>query len=366
MGMRKCLDCSESHKEIIYKRLTPVPGNLNMETLFAWYCADSPGNVQGVDFNLFSSMEDALDDSDPWTYCNYNDYGIGFPRDCGPNGRVHHQWNSVWRNGKFNVAFYVWNDNINVGDSIAESPNSSTVPTESILEITTPNHYYYKPAVDLTGISSDSGYVIFSVDASNDALIAIGEDTNHNGPRYEILLGGWHNRRNRIRGANQNPTLGEYFATTLTPNDYCYMPFVESFVDSSAGYVTFAVKAGHSALVAVGEDTNHHGTHYEIILGGWSNSRDKILAWNQGKVLSERMGQSLNSDEYVLFRISWDDTMLKVERSPDYDESTLVQIMKYDRSGEDSYKYDINNVMISTGWGQTGQWRVIGHSDIVE
>jgi len=392
-----------------------------------------------VDFNLFSSMEDALDDSDPWTYCNYNDYGIGFPRDCGPNGRVHHQWNSVWRNGKFNVAFYVWNDNINVGDSIAESPNSSPVPMESILEITTPNHYYYKPAVDLTGISSDSGYVIFSVDASNDAFIAIGEDTNHNGPHYEIWLGGWHNRRNRIRGANQNPTLGEYFATTLslhnkfriswtvseikveqlgynsvwieimsfsdrdtsdynheinymmiatgwgasgqwdimgysegasaiilTPNDYCYMPFVESFVDSSAGYVTFAVKAGHSALVAVGEDTNHHGTHYEIILGGWSNSRDKILAWNQGKVLSERMGQSLNSDEYVLFRISWDDTMLKVERSPDYDESTLVQIMKYDRSGEDSYKYDINNVMISTGWGQTGQWRIIDHSDIVE
>ena len=32
-------------------------------------------------------------------YCNYNDNGIGFPRDCGKNGGVGGQWNSKTRGG---------------------------------------------------------------------------------------------------------------------------------------------------------------------------------------------------------------------------------------------------------------------------
>jgi len=437
--MRKCLDCSESHKEIIYKRLTPVPGNLNMETLFTWYWADSPGNVQGVDFNLFSSMEDALDDSDPWTYCNYNDYGIGFPRDCGPNGRVNHQWNSVWRNGRGSVAFYVWNDNINIGDSIPEPPTDSPTPLEDSISITTPNWYYYRPLVDFTEVSSDSGYVTFTVDSTHMALIAMGEDTNHNGPHYEIVLGDWSNRRCRLFGRNRNDLLDEYYADVLepgvdqmfriswsvseitveqqggsnwfeimkfsdrdnsafnhdinymmvatgwgasgvwnivnysggasgmifTPNHYSYMPIVQDFTDESAGYVTFSVKANNDAHIAIGEDTNHNGVHYEIVIGGWGNRHSKIRASNQGQTLADYPGVVLNSDEYILFRISWDDTMLKVERSPDYEESNLVEIMNYDRSEEGSYKYDINNFMIATGWGATGLWRIIDHSDVM-
>ena len=49
-------------------------------------------NVLRKDFNLYSTYEDAKADNYPWTECNYNDHGIGFPRDCGPNGYVAGQW----------------------------------------------------------------------------------------------------------------------------------------------------------------------------------------------------------------------------------------------------------------------------------
>merc|ERR1711907_696176 len=41
------------------------------------------------------------------TFCNYNDPGIGFPRDCGPTGFSGSQWNSKNRGGKRNWAYFV-------------------------------------------------------------------------------------------------------------------------------------------------------------------------------------------------------------------------------------------------------------------
>ena len=38
-------------------------------------------------------------DKNRWKFCNYNDNGIGFPRDCGKNGAVGGQWNSLKRGG---------------------------------------------------------------------------------------------------------------------------------------------------------------------------------------------------------------------------------------------------------------------------
>jgi len=40
----------------------------------------------GVHFNIYSSLEEALDNVKPWEFCNYDYSGgnVGFPRDCGP------------------------------------------------------------------------------------------------------------------------------------------------------------------------------------------------------------------------------------------------------------------------------------------
>ena len=52
------------------------------------------------DFEIFSSYADALARKDPWKYCDYDDPGVGFPRDCGKTGKAparnygDRQWNT--------------------------------------------------------------------------------------------------------------------------------------------------------------------------------------------------------------------------------------------------------------------------------
>jgi hypothetical protein len=95
---RACPSCRSSHKDIYYRRLTSFPDEFNLlDTLMNnWF---DTGNELNKDFSLHSTYIDAYYGSNPWTFCNYNDAGIGFPRDCGPTGRVNFQWNSYTRNG---------------------------------------------------------------------------------------------------------------------------------------------------------------------------------------------------------------------------------------------------------------------------
>merc|ERR1712038_97330 len=109
---RVCDSCPSSHKEIVYKRLTPVPEGMDLESLFltTW---SSKGNILNTDFELYNSMPDALKGhkADRWTFCNYDDPGIGFPRDCGPHGYVAYTWGSLSRGGQKDFAFYLYNGN---------------------------------------------------------------------------------------------------------------------------------------------------------------------------------------------------------------------------------------------------------------
>lgn len=106
---RRCLDCHETHVNVYYKRLTPVPDDLDMMDLLLDYWNDPAGNEFNVDFKLYSSYADAVEDRSPWKYCNFMDKGIGFPRDCGPDRAVGGQWNSLYRGGKQDVLFSIGN-----------------------------------------------------------------------------------------------------------------------------------------------------------------------------------------------------------------------------------------------------------------
>mmetsp|Transcript_614 Transcript_614/g.699 ORF Transcript_614/g.699 Transcript_614/m.699 type:complete len:819 (-) Transcript_614:14-2470(-) len=95
---RVCPSCVDSHKDIYYRRLTTMPASFNLlDTLKNnWVDTD---NLLNVDFSLHSTYLDAFLGINGWTFCNYNDSNIGFPRDCGPDGRVNNQWNSYTRGG---------------------------------------------------------------------------------------------------------------------------------------------------------------------------------------------------------------------------------------------------------------------------
>ena len=110
---RICDSCtSQHHRDIYYKRITPMSAGFNFLDRFLNHWFESPDNALNTDFELYSSYEDALAGINRWLFCNYNDHGVGFPRDCNSGtSPVGGQWNSysVRADGVSNFGFYVEN-----------------------------------------------------------------------------------------------------------------------------------------------------------------------------------------------------------------------------------------------------------------
>jgi len=108
---RVCPSCDGTHATIYYRRLTDIPDDLDILDLVMNNWFDTYANTFNEDFALYSTYEDAVLDNEVnrWTFCNFNDAGIGFPRDCGPTGHKSNQWNSYYRGGgkASDHAFYV-------------------------------------------------------------------------------------------------------------------------------------------------------------------------------------------------------------------------------------------------------------------
>ena len=81
---RECLDCVSTHENIYYVRKTNFD-SFDAYSIFLESWLSTPANMMGTDFKLYSSLIDALADTNAWTFCNYA-VSNGFPRDCGPSG----------------------------------------------------------------------------------------------------------------------------------------------------------------------------------------------------------------------------------------------------------------------------------------
>jgi len=104
---RDCLSCGDEYKEIYYKRLTDIPENFSIYSQFNNWT--NVNNVLNTDFKLYSTLEDLINDTNAWDFCNYNDPNIGFPRDCGSSttSNMGGQWNSLTRGGQPNVKYSI-------------------------------------------------------------------------------------------------------------------------------------------------------------------------------------------------------------------------------------------------------------------
>jgi len=103
---RECPSCADTHKDAYVKRLASPSTFDAFEALLVTWSSD--GNAMGADFTIHSTLEDALAGSNAWAFCNFNDAGIGFPRDCGPTGPSGGQWNSLKRGGQPTIRFSVY------------------------------------------------------------------------------------------------------------------------------------------------------------------------------------------------------------------------------------------------------------------
>eukprot|EP00947_MAST-08B_sp_MAST-8B-sp1_P004238 g4238.t1 len=95
---RICEWCLYTHKEIYYKRLTPLKGFNAYHALgHTWTAKGNPegSNAFNKDFKLYSTYQDAVKDEHAWTRCNFDSTGTGFPRDCGPNSFTMRNWYSM-------------------------------------------------------------------------------------------------------------------------------------------------------------------------------------------------------------------------------------------------------------------------------
>jgi hypothetical protein len=90
------------YNNIIYKRLTPI-GDWDFFRLlhFDWF-SNKPidgkpiTNQMYIDFVLYDNISDAKADVNAWKFCNYDDPGVGFPRDCGKEKAVGGKWISYY------------------------------------------------------------------------------------------------------------------------------------------------------------------------------------------------------------------------------------------------------------------------------
>mmetsp|Transcript_29125 Transcript_29125/g.48153 ORF Transcript_29125/g.48153 Transcript_29125/m.48153 type:complete len:966 (-) Transcript_29125:190-3087(-) len=109
---RICPYCYVSHRNVFYKRLTPVPQDFDLlgALLFSNEAA-LVGNTWGTDFEMYSTFDDATEGVNAWT-CPSGVYKgeAGFPGDCGPTGETtnqHSLYNHGHWGGQMDTAWYI-------------------------------------------------------------------------------------------------------------------------------------------------------------------------------------------------------------------------------------------------------------------
>ncbi|CAE7244822.1 unnamed protein product [Symbiodinium pilosum] len=81
--LRKCQECAKSHRHVFYRRITNTDTYEPYRALACdWQAGEA--NAYMVDFKLYSDIQDALADNNPWEYCAFD--GNGFPGTCSPTG----------------------------------------------------------------------------------------------------------------------------------------------------------------------------------------------------------------------------------------------------------------------------------------
>lgn len=144
---------------------------------------------------------------------------------------------------------------------------------DKVVEVDGPHQY--KPACTFT---EDEKAVLFTVDAHNDAHLALGEATGHDSPHYEIAIGAWGNSKSVLRHANQSPSGGNahYDGRVLQPGQDA--PF---WVSWSNGMLRFG--QGHvlgqqllmEAPLNAGLPSPHCVRH--MLVGSWNNHQRWVI-----------------------------------------------------------------------------------------
>ena len=114
-------DCTLNYKSVF-------TGDLHMIliSILAWVY-DRILYTFNTDFELYSTLNDAIAGRGRWRYCNFNDPGIGFPRDCGIERGLGYQWQSKRRGGRTTWKIYVYDNRSSFLNANLKNPFFGTV-----------------------------------------------------------------------------------------------------------------------------------------------------------------------------------------------------------------------------------------------
>jgi len=180
------------------------------------------------------------------------------------------------------------------------------------------------------------------------------------------FYGGWRNCIYDVDGVIPAPTPKPTSLEPLvcTPDDWNTFYDFKDGLTAGNGQLTFQVKASNDAHIALGSASITYSggrqipEHYEIVLGGWSNSKSLIRSTTHGATMAEYSGAVLSGSEYRKFRISWDSVVLTVEHYIEL--SGWVVMMQVTHDGTTS-SYSIERAMVMTAWA-TGCWEYMSPS----
>lgn len=147
-----------------------------------------------------------------------------------------------------------------------------------------------------------------------------------------------------------------------TENDSYTFHGFKNGLSADNGQLTFQVQANNDAHIALGSSSviypggRQIPGHYEIVLGGWFNSKSVLRSSTGGAQMAEYHGAVLSSSEDRKFRISWDSVVLTVER---YQVSSGWEVMMQVTHDGTTSSYSITRAMVMTGYGGSGCWEYI-------
>ena len=91
---RSCASCGTGFQDIYYRRLTAMPSAFSAYKMMAceW---TSTNNVGGTDFKLYSTLADAIADTNAWSEYGFGGTDVGFPGTSGPSSASSGEFSSI-------------------------------------------------------------------------------------------------------------------------------------------------------------------------------------------------------------------------------------------------------------------------------
>eukprot|EP01084_Bolivina_argentea_P130027 229576_1 len=245
---RQCSNCADGFGDIYYKRLRNVDTfNAYSNMKSTWSDTD---NELGVDFNLYTSLQDALTNTNAWQICNYNDYtnSIGAFRDCGPTQTIANQWtaNNKGKNSKFSIYTPAYRAGMIV---TATNPSRQIPQTCNFREL-----FPVEKGLQIyigTGDNILETLTIDKIDINVDYL-------NYDDPDYFVF----ESKGNCVAGGPGVESSTPYFENGKTlyglTSEQCKKELMSKYNENSA-YIWAEYSGDLDKICKIGQNTGYHG-----------------------------------------------------------------------------------------------------------